>query len=220
MVNFEVPVDLGIGITRGAATRLASGDLTLDYSGRPLNLAARLMDLARPRGVVFANSLLTGVSLPQATAEQFLHEVVYVRGMHDTTPLEVFVSGSVQVPARNRSPLDGTSFESPVDVEKFSQFEQRAPEFVHRPPVEPLDPRTVELVVSWPVMTKSGAKSSSLRRTNGWMPIEVKKVASGWELTYDYGDIVRAMKGVGIKSTWEVRAFLRYLAPTPSEGRP
>lgn len=52
MVNFEVPTSLGVGIARGAATRLASGDLTLDYSGRPLNLAARLMDLARPRGVV------------------------------------------------------------------------------------------------------------------------------------------------------------------------
>jgi class 3 adenylate cyclase len=50
MVNFDVPGELGIGVARGAATALISGDKILDYSGRPLNLAARLMDLARPAG--------------------------------------------------------------------------------------------------------------------------------------------------------------------------
>jgi class 3 adenylate cyclase len=54
MVNFETPGELGIGIARGAATSLISEGKYLDYSGRPLNLAARLMDLARPSGVVFS----------------------------------------------------------------------------------------------------------------------------------------------------------------------
>src|SRR5918996_3324855 len=40
MVNFETPDKLGIGIARGAATSLISDGKTLDYSGRPLNLAA------------------------------------------------------------------------------------------------------------------------------------------------------------------------------------
>jgi class 3 adenylate cyclase len=52
MINFDVPRKIGIGLTRGAATRLVSNDKILDYSGRPLNLASRLMDLARPSGIV------------------------------------------------------------------------------------------------------------------------------------------------------------------------
>ena len=53
MINFPVPQRLGVGVARGTATRLASGGQVLDYTGRCLNLAARLMDKARPYGVVF-----------------------------------------------------------------------------------------------------------------------------------------------------------------------
>lgn len=52
MVNFEVPDRVGLGIARGAASRIYAGKKTLDYSGRVLNLASRLMNLARPTGIV------------------------------------------------------------------------------------------------------------------------------------------------------------------------
>lgn len=52
MIDFDVPDRIGIGIARGACACLLSGTRRLDYAGRPLNLAARLMDLARPQGVV------------------------------------------------------------------------------------------------------------------------------------------------------------------------
>jgi class 3 adenylate cyclase len=50
----KVPDLLGIGVALGPATRLISGTQILDYTGRCLNLAARLMDKARPSGVVFS----------------------------------------------------------------------------------------------------------------------------------------------------------------------
>jgi class 3 adenylate cyclase len=53
MINFEVPTKVGIGLSRGAACGLVSEDnKILDYSGRPLNVASRLMDFARPTGIV------------------------------------------------------------------------------------------------------------------------------------------------------------------------
>ena len=52
MINFRVPDALGIGIARGTACCLFSGEETLDYSGHLLNLASRLNDLARPSGIV------------------------------------------------------------------------------------------------------------------------------------------------------------------------
>jgi class 3 adenylate cyclase len=77
MVNFDVLPDLGIGLARGASTCLLSGRTILDYSGRPLNLAARLMDLARPKGVVFDESLGARL-LPDDLRDQFASEQVYI----------------------------------------------------------------------------------------------------------------------------------------------
>jgi len=96
MVNFDVPTELGIGITRGAATRLASGELTLDYSGRPLNLAARLMDLARPSGVVFDGRLVKGLEMDAELLEEFTEDHVYVKGIADVAPMQVYRSSLVK----------------------------------------------------------------------------------------------------------------------------
>ena len=52
MINFATPTNLGFGIARGTACCLFSGKRILDYSGQLLNLAARLNDLARPKGLV------------------------------------------------------------------------------------------------------------------------------------------------------------------------
>jgi class 3 adenylate cyclase len=51
-INFNIPEKVGIGISRGAATNVVSHGSTIDYSGRPFNIASRLMDLARPSGVI------------------------------------------------------------------------------------------------------------------------------------------------------------------------
>ena len=48
MINFETPKNIGLGIARGSACCLKNDDKIIDYSGRILNLASRLMDIARP----------------------------------------------------------------------------------------------------------------------------------------------------------------------------
>jgi class 3 adenylate cyclase len=53
MITFETPKKIGIGLSRGTACCLISQDKIMDYSGRVLNLASRLMDVARPSGIVF-----------------------------------------------------------------------------------------------------------------------------------------------------------------------
>lgn len=88
MVNFRTPQSLGIGIARGSVTRLHSGEFTLDYSGKYLNLAARLMDLARPRGVVFsdthAEAFLEGLD-----DALFASKDVYVKGVAEEHPVRI-----------------------------------------------------------------------------------------------------------------------------------
>lgn len=217
MVNFSVPESLGIGIARGAATRLQSGDLTLDYSGRPLNLAARLMDLARPRGVVFDARLIKGLDVSTELLEHFSESDVYLKGIADLTPLQVFASKDASIPDRNRRPLEGVPYETP---EARFPFKDLAPRnrFIHRPPVAPIDPGAVELLIMYPKATASGGKSKSIWSQASVLPEEVRQTPSGWELTYDYAPSVARLKAAGVKSTWEIRLVLRYMVARDADA--
>jgi class 3 adenylate cyclase len=105
MVNFDTPDEIGIGIARGAATSLISGRKTLDYSGRPLNMAARLMDVARPSGVVFSANLGYDL-LDEDTSKQFEEDEAYVKGLAEEVPTKVYyLRGRTVIPEPNRHPL-------------------------------------------------------------------------------------------------------------------
>lgn len=210
MVNFEVPGELGIGITRGAATRLASGDLTLDYSGRPLNLAARLMDLARPSGVVFDGRLIKGLEVDPDLLSEFTNDRVYVKGIADVAPLEVYRSGLVKIPPRNKQPLEGRPYESKADETSFAQLCERE-RFVHFPPFEPVDPDQVELAIRYPKPTAAGRRHPTMSQTRLVRPIASRRTAKGWELSFDYRPVVASMRVAGVKDSWPVTVFMRYV---------
>ncbi len=82
LINFDVPKSLGIGLSRGAATRLVSQGAVLDYSGRPLNTASKLMDLARPAGLVLDDSYGADL-IPRDVRPLFESVRVYLKGASD-----------------------------------------------------------------------------------------------------------------------------------------
>lgn len=107
MVNFEVPKCVGIGIARGTACRLDSTSKTLDYSGNVLNIAARLMDIARPSGVVFHSSI--GIDLlPEELVKKYSKaDDVYLRGVFENEPTTIFYNKQhTVINERIRHPLN------------------------------------------------------------------------------------------------------------------
>lgn len=80
MINFETPNKLGFGITRGPACCLYAEDEILDYSGRLLNLAARLNDFARPLGIVIDGNYKLNV-IPEKFQNEFAVDKAFVRGI-------------------------------------------------------------------------------------------------------------------------------------------
>lgn len=97
MITFESPNACGIGINRGTVCCIESDEETLDYSGHVLNLAARLMDLARPAGIVMHASL--GNLIPAELAEVFEISSVYVRGIAENQPVPVYsLKGITSIP--------------------------------------------------------------------------------------------------------------------------
>ena len=104
MINFPVPQRLGAGVARGTATRLVSGGQVLDYTGRCLNLAARLMDKARPYGVVFRDDRAAMLMEPEVAA-RFSEDRVCIRGIAEDRPIPVYVAAGVKITDKDREPL-------------------------------------------------------------------------------------------------------------------
>lgn len=128
MVNFAVPQQLGIGVARGSATRLISDGIVLDYTGRCLNLAARLMDKARPSGVVFADGHATDL-MDEEVTEYFMEDTVYIRGIAEEDPMPVMRTDAVRLSPRDREPITAVGKEwgaqtvmTVADVKKHSRF--------------------------------------------------------------------------------------------------
>jgi len=104
MINFAVPQKLGVGVARGTVTRLVADGAVLDYTGRSLNLAARLMDKARPFGVVFADThakrLMTTDIEPL-----FEEDEVCIRGISEQQAMPIFVTRMVEISDADREPI-------------------------------------------------------------------------------------------------------------------
>lgn len=217
MINFDVPSDLGIGIARGAATALVAGDTLIDYSGRPLNLAARLMDMARPSGVVCDGRL--GIDLmEQGLQERFVRESVYVKGVSEEDPMAVYcLAGRTESPAQYRSPARELvrHAESP-EVVAFSEFMERGLKFIHHLTMLPARTDDILVEVTWPASRKDGSKHPQLHQFETLQASYLRKLQHHYAQV-DYGPLIEFLKGIGVKRSWNITTTVEYSVPAESE---
>jgi len=90
LLNFPTPNKIGIGLSRGSicCIRSEEEDKILDYSGQHLNIASRLMDLARPCGIVMHKSFGKNL-LSASNKNEFSDDGVYLRGVAEEKPITV-----------------------------------------------------------------------------------------------------------------------------------
>ena len=171
MINFPVPKKLGIGIARGSVTRLISDGGVLDYTGRCLNLAARLMDKARPSGVVFADTHAKQLMTPEV-ALLFTHDQVCIRGISEQEPVPILITRGVEIAASDREPVPEGSHtwgdERTLSVAEVRDSSSHAFYL-------PRSPRSFERVgvhVEYPLFDKNGHRKNSV----SWFEIYGKHV--------------------------------------------
>ncbi len=210
MVNFEVPTKLGVGLARGSATCLTAGGKVLDFSGRPLNLAARLMDLARPSGIVFDVSFGYEL-LPEPVQERFGKDFAYVKGLAEEEPLDVYVlKGFTKIPEFNKSPINKFKrYAEETEEITFALLEERAPIFLHRLSEVPARKDTITVHLSYPTPRADGRKHPHLR-TSPTLPAAYERAAGGDYAQVDYSGIVGEMRSEGIKKTWKMKVTVEY----------
>lgn len=208
LLNFNLPNLVGIGIARGTATRLSSGDLTLDYSGYPLNLASRLMDLARPSGVVFAESL--GVAmLEDGLLSKFTQEQVYIRGLADAEPIHIHRSSEVQIRPDNLTPFGTKVFKEDSIRLTGKVFSSRG-RFMENLTYPPASRASIRMIVSWPASTENGSKRRSV-----WSQVErpdfwTYNPRDPQVLRVEYGRIRDYLLDNGYKDSWQVIVDISY----------
>jgi class 3 adenylate cyclase len=128
MVNIKKPQKIGIGLSRGAAFRIVANGGTLDYSGRVLNLASRLMNLARPSGIVFDCEFLNGITAPSDLEKTFSKSKVWLWGIAESDPIEIYYSKAygTSVPAMYRKRLDVRKWMTEEGSWSFENIESKA----------------------------------------------------------------------------------------------
>lgn len=107
ILNFPKPSKIGIGITRGSLCCISNleEDKILDYSGRILNLASRLMDMARPLGIVIDESLGQDL-LKEEYKGLFTETKVCVRGISEKEPIVVYhTTKETVIPKEYKTPI-------------------------------------------------------------------------------------------------------------------
>lgn len=209
MINFDVPGKLGIGLARGSATSLTAGKKVLDFSGRPLNLASRLMDLARPSGIVFDKRFGFNLLDPEVQ-QRFVEDTAYVKGLAESKPMTVFrLDGYTQIPEFNKRPLDGyVRFTEKVERVTFNTLAEREL-YRHLLTREPARTDNIELHIEYPKVTASGGKHKSVNRF-ATLPATYEVSAGNAFALVDYRTKVAEMKAQGLKAPWEVSLTLEY----------
>ena len=212
MVNFPVPDAIGIGISRGTASRLGSDDRTLDYSGRVLNLASRLMDLARPRGVVFDDGY--GINLlPKDIADEFHTEPAYLKGVAESAPITVHCwPQEVEVPPWHQRPLDEEHWEHKhlkMTLKEIRESSFRTYRVQLNP--APLHGAPVEVEVAYPGVTPSGRKAASTR----YLSVQ-PTIVTGGGLQYAHislDDLDKQLTAANMKPSWQSAIKVSYQIP-------
>ncbi len=213
MVNFEVPRHIGIGVARGTACKLATDGTTLDYSGRVLNLASRLMDLARPAGIVIDNDY--GIDLlPDDLEKLFEPATVYLKGIAEEQGQGVMVHHTREetiIPALHLEPLSETRWNSVTSKQKFSYL--CSPPMMRRCvlPSKPLATDDFRVIVTTPVRTESGGRAAKEIR-QGFAPhiVTYSEEAAGPCVMLNEKPIVAWLESQRVRPGWEVTTTIEY----------
>ena len=146
MINFKVPDKIGIGVARGSACRLVSGNKVIDYSGRLLNLTARLMDLARPSGIVIDGAFVIDL-LTEEQRKVFEEDEVYLKGIAEDEPIQIYFTPEFTViPKYNKQPIVSKRWQEVTESWSYGELLEMRP-FRFYLPTEPLTPDDVEVEV-------------------------------------------------------------------------
>lgn len=208
MVNYEVPDKIGIGIARGTVSRIANGDITLDYSGRALNLASRLMDLARPSGIVFDYSFSVQL-LSEDQLELFEEEEVYIKGIAERSPITVYYTDDLtKISPLNKHALDKVNWKKYEFRRKLREI-KKLDWFKIDLDSEPWDEQEIQVEITYPA-ARNGRKLEGYVSVINFKDFKYVLEATKPVISINFPKLVEILEKNGVKTTWPVIVKIQY----------
>lgn len=212
MINYGVPDNVGIGLAQGAASRLVAygpdgEELTLDYSGRVLNLSSKLMELARPRGVVIDSGFGAGL-LPKEAVDRLDAKTGYIRGVSPDDELRVLFDPAMTqiVPSFERRP-DEPVWGNVNETWKLREMEryQMARTFSLASKLN--DPSAYRCIAIY--RTPSDRKRKEFTRVH-ITDSDYLEEAGHSSIKVDIPSVAKLLRAKGVKGTWDVTISIDY----------
>jgi len=209
MINFEVPRRVGIGISRGTACRLVSKNKTLDYSGRVLNLASRLMDLARPTGIVFDAGF--GIELlSDNQIKLFAKDSVYIKGIAEKEPIDIYYTKELtHISLLNKHPLKEIKWNTITDTKTLKQIKDFGPRFVYDLPTKSIDPDNIKVKIKHTGVVR-GRRRKEILAEFDFPNFEYFREAGKSKVRIDFESLAKRLEVNGVKDNWEVKIEIMY----------
>lgn len=208
MINFKTPDKIGIGMSRGSACCLSSDGTVIDYSGKVVNLASRLNDIARPSGIIFDSSL--GLHfLPKKKRDLFLEEPVYLRGIAETEPVSVYyLRGYTIISDSNKKPLREPHFKrSALMYNSFDELKKMTqdtyPNLMFDLPIKLSESAKVLIEIRYE-HPKIKGREQILYVPIGDPSLRYELVGKGSKLLFNVHKLVEKLKSLGAKDNLKV----------------
>ncbi len=181
----------------------------LDYFGRVLNLASRMMELARPSGIVLDDSF--GLSLvPPASASHFAQTQVYIRGIAEQAPITIHYTKEHSVIDRERKyPIQDTRWGTKKLVYVFKELQNLRVRFKVKLASTPSDPKKTNVTVEHPSI-RNGRKHPTLLTYFSFDEFTYLSEAGDSFVSIDYVELARRLQKAKVKPNWEVTIQIVY----------
>lgn len=213
MVNFETPKNIGIGIAGGSACCLTSEEKVLDYSGKLLNLASRLMDIARPSGIVFDSKFGLNL-LSKDKRDLFLEDRVYLRGIAEQEPMAVYYTRNYTlIPNFFKRPIKEprwVSVENTVSFKDMKKFPSKFYIFALKD--KPIDVEKIEFEAIFEFVSEETGKifDRILRRRVGEKEVSYRKHGNRHVVCLELKPFVRLLDSRGLEDDAEITLKVTY----------
>ncbi len=149
ILNYPPPEAIGFGVARGSASYLLVGEEILDYSGKLLNLAARLNELARPLGIVVDGNYQYEV-IPKKFRKKFKNKSVYLRGIAEEVPISIFFSEQVSIHTSALNPIKEHEWKFAFKEKTVAELNVMDGQYEVQLPNPPLFPQMITAEFGWP----------------------------------------------------------------------
>jgi class 3 adenylate cyclase len=210
MINFAIPDKVGIGMTRGNACCLVSGEMIIDYSGRWLNLAARLTDLARPSGIVIDGRFNIGL-LSKEQRALFEEENVYLKGISEDKPIKIFYAPEfTSIPEYNKQPITVERWRHMIDTKPYREL-LKLNQFLYPLESEPLKPEDIKVTITHPKVLSGKTQKGYLTVIDDFAYFKYELEAGKPVVWMDFPKLCTRLKRNQVKKNMNVKIDIAYV---------